>query len=48
MSTSVPKALLGKLDIKRHSPNILYLANSLNPDEMLKVNMIKIVEEYRT
>ena len=25
MSTSVPKALPGKLDIKRHSPSILYL-----------------------
>ena len=25
MSTSVLKALPGKLDIKRHSPNILYL-----------------------
>ena len=24
MSTSVPKALTGKLDIKRHSPSILY------------------------
>ena len=25
MSTSVPKALPGKLDIKRHSPSILYI-----------------------
>ena len=25
MSTSVLKALPGKLDIKRHSPNILYI-----------------------
>ena len=27
MSTSVLKALPGKLDIKRHSPGILYLAH---------------------
>ena len=27
MSTSVLKALPGKLDIKRHSPSILYLLN---------------------
>ena len=27
MSTSVLKALPGKLDIKRHSPSILYLTN---------------------
>ena len=25
MSTSIPKALPGKLDIKRHSPSILYV-----------------------
>ena len=30
MSTSVLKALPGKLDIKRHSPSILYL-NDTNP-----------------
>ena len=29
MSTSVLKALLGKLDIKRHSPSILYISASL-------------------
>ena len=28
MSTSVLKALLGKLDIKRHSPSILYISAS--------------------
>ena len=28
MSTSVLKALPGKLDIKRHSPSILYLYDS--------------------
>ena len=28
MSTSVLKALPGKLDIKRHSPSILYLISS--------------------
>ena len=34
MSTSVLKALPGKLDIKRHSPSILYLLigwNGVNP-----------------
>ena len=30
MSTSVLKALPGKLDIKRHSPSILYLLEGLN------------------
>ena len=29
MSTSILKALLGKLDIKRHSPSILYISASL-------------------
>ena len=29
MSTSILKALPGKLDIKRHSPSILYLASTL-------------------
>ena len=29
MSTSVLEALPGKLDIKRHSPSILYIHNSL-------------------
>ena len=28
MTTSVLKALPGKLDIKRHSPSILYIFNS--------------------
>ena len=28
MSTSILKALPGKLDIKRHSPSILYLTDS--------------------
>ena len=31
MSTSVLKALPGKLDIKRHSPSILYLLGLLDP-----------------
>ena len=35
MSTSVLKALLGKLDIKRHSPSILYIFNFL---EILRVS----------
>ena len=30
MSTSVLKALPGKLDIKRHSPSILYLYRDLS------------------
>ena len=30
MSTSVLKALPGKLDIKRHSPSILYLFDHIN------------------
>ena len=29
MSTSILEALLGKLDIKRHSPSILYISASL-------------------
>ena len=32
MSTSVLKALPGKLDIKRHSPSILYLPLSVSID----------------
>ena len=36
MSTSVLEALPGKLDIKRHSPSILYiLANSADSDGIL-------------
>ena len=31
MSTSVLKALRGKLDIKRHSPSFLYLCNAYMP-----------------
>ena len=31
MSTSVLKALPGKLDIKRHSPSILYNPGPANP-----------------
>ena len=37
MSTSILKALPGKLDIKRHSPSILYkfnVSNRANYDEM--------------
>ena len=30
MSTSVLKALPGKLDIKRHSPSILYVSSEAN------------------
>ena len=29
MSTSLLKALPGKLDVKRHSPSILYISESL-------------------
>ena len=32
MSTSVLEALLGKLDIKRHSPSILYLSHTPSVD----------------
>ena len=38
MSTSILKALPGKLDIKRHSPSILYISASLpKPTSILKV-----------
>ena len=54
MSTSVLKALPGKLDIKRHSSSILYLqrsflsiANSVDPNEMphyalYSIEMVKL------
>ena len=38
ISTSILKALPGKLDIKRHSPSILYLLNYMS-------NHLKIVNE---
>ena len=40
MSTSVLKALAGKLDIKRHSPSILYLFLS----QMLMMTLAVIVQ----
>ena len=40
MSTSVLKALPGKLDIKRHSPSILYLSVCLSVSVTnLRLNM---------
>ena len=33
MSTSVLKALPGKLDIKRHAPSILYLPSDKNAND---------------
>ena len=35
MSTSVLKALPGKLDIKRHSPNILYVLINFTGNETM-------------
>ena len=37
MSTSVLKALPGKLDIKRHSPSILYLLNYADAQACLRL-----------
>ena len=42
MSTCVLKALLGKLDIKRHSPSILYFLCSLDQRESNR-NVISMV-----
>ena len=39
MSTSVLKALPGKLDIKRHSPSILYLSEIICSFITLKENV---------
>ena len=36
MSTSILKALPGKLDIKRHSPGILYIAHATRLASMLE------------
>ena len=42
MSTSVLKALPGKLDIKRHSPSILYfLGKCINEDIIKKCRIIQ-------
>ena len=40
MSTSVLKALPGKLDIKRHSPSILYLF-----DMLAQMRMIPMIQD---
>ena len=37
MSTSVLKALPGKLDIKRHSPSILYIPANLAEQAVMSV-----------
>ena len=46
MSTSVLKALPGKLDIKRHSPSILYLLCIVYHGETKNTYMKKAVEYY--
>ena len=40
MSTSVLKALPGKLDIKRHSPSILYILNTLHVTQFLVLDIV--------
>ena len=37
MSTSVLKALPGKLDIKRHSPSILYVLSYISVEQLVRV-----------
>ena len=43
MSTSVLKALPGKLDIKRHSPNILYIPWILSSAGIISLRMSELV-----
>ena len=45
MSTSVLKALPGKLDIKRHSPSILYYMLSYFSDMRVSENTKSIVQK---
>ena len=45
MSTSVLKALPGKLDIKRHSPSILYL-NYIEKIDNISSEVLNLLEEY--
>ena len=44
MSTSILKALPGKLDVKRHSPNILFLLVS----RMQKMQLSEMYKLYET
>ena len=51
MSTCVLKALPGKLDIKRHSPSILYLLtpkcwNNV-PNYIVQIIVIKLFDSYK-
>ena len=49
MSTSILKALPGKLDIKRHSPSILYkfnVSNRANYDEMYVMTIMNQLAVY--
>ena len=43
MSTSVLEALLGKFDIKRHSPCILYLAGSKSTHCVIPFNDLAFI-----
>ena len=47
MSTSVLKALPGKLDIKRHSPSILYLLDGLALQPHLISDVIQKVQRHQ-
>ena len=42
MSTSILKALPGKLDIKRHSPSILYLSVTSHINCIVYVDLINV------
>ena len=46
MSTSVLKALPGKLDIKRHSPSILYFL--LHGIFMTKIDLFSIIYSFKS
>ena len=48
MSTSVLKALPGKLDIKRHSPSILYLSVQQNPKSPLEAADLQMPAKVRS
>ena len=45
MSTSVLEALPGKLDIKRHSPNIIYLSIGLQSAKDVDVNDVLSLQD---
>ena len=47
MSTSVLKALAGKLDIKKHSPSILYVQRFFRQNSDQTVQMIEIFAVHR-